>query len=112
MLEVEMKFPVESFLSLEKKLGEWGATVSPVREEADHYFNAPDRDFAQTDEVFRLRRVGNANLITYKGPKRDLQTKSRTELEVSLEKGPEVAKGFIQLLNCLGYRFVGMVRKQ
>ena len=61
--------------------------------EADHYFNAPDRDFARTDEAFRLRRIGAANFVTYKGPKRDAQRKMRTEIEVPLPDGDEAAAG-------------------
>ena len=58
MLEVEMKFPVADFAPLEGKLRDWGAHAAGVRQEADHYFNAPDRDFARTDEALRLRRIG------------------------------------------------------
>mgnify|MGYP000429118694 CR=1 FL=1 len=34
-------------------------------------FNAADRDFAQTGEAVRLRRVGASNTLTYKGKKID-----------------------------------------
>jgi len=67
---------------------------------------------SKTDEVLRVRRIGDSNWITYKGPKRDLQTKSRAELEVPLASGPEAAESFMKLLEHLGYRFVGVVRKQ
>ncbi len=80
--------------------------------EADHYFNAPDRDFARTDEALRLRRIGSANRVTYKGPKRDAQTKTRTEIEVPLAKGDQAAEDFSRLLTHLGYRPVAVVRKQ
>src|SRR5262249_10306128 len=81
------------------------------RQEADHYFNAPDRDFARTDEALRLRRIGAANLVTYKGPKRDAQTKTRTEIEVSLAEGDTTAADFGRLLTHLGYRSVAVVSK-
>lgn len=112
MLEVEMKFPVEDFAPLVTRLAEWGITNVQSREDADYYFNAPDRDFAQTDEALRLRRIGVANFVTYKGPKRDAQTKTRTELEVPLAEGEEVAGNFQRLLEHLGYRFAGAVRKR
>jgi adenylate cyclase class 2 len=111
MLEIEMKFPVADFAPLRQRLADWGA-VGEEREDADHYFNAPDRDFARTDEALRLRRIGAANFVTYKGPKRDAQTKTRTEVEVPLAPGDAVADGFRQLLTHLGYRFVSVVRKR
>jgi adenylate cyclase class 2 len=112
MLEVEMKFPVPDLDALARRLTERGARAAGSITEEDHYVNAPDRDFAQTDEALRLRRVGTANFVTYKGPKLDKQTKTRTEIEVPLAEGDEVAANFLQLLNHLGYRFVAVVRKQ
>ena len=111
MLEVEMKFPVESFAAVEARLAEWGAGELARRTEVDHYFNAPDRDFARTDEAFRLRRIGSANLATYKGPKVDAQTKTRTEIEVPLAHGDAVADDFRRLVEHLGYKPVAVVRK-
>jgi adenylate cyclase class 2 len=113
-LEVEMKFPVADFAALRQRLRKRGARragTRPRREE-DHYFNAPDRDFAQTDEALRLRRIGSANYVTYKGPKRDTQTKTRTEIEVGIDNGEEAAEDFCRLLRSLGYRDVTVVRKE
>src|SRR5262249_8219869 len=111
MLEVEMKFPIAHFADVEKKLTAWGAQLADSRTDADHYLNAPDRDFAKTDEALRLRRIGAANFLTYKGPKRDAQTKTRTEIEVPLAGGDAAAEQFLALLGHLGYRFVRVVRK-
>jgi adenylate cyclase class 2 len=112
MLEVEMKFPAADHALLEEQLGEWGAHADPPRSDADQYFNGPDRDFARTDEALRLRRIGRANFVTYKGPKRDAQTKTRTEIEVSMAEGDAVAADFARLLTHLGYRPVAVVRKR
>src|SRR5712692_7469076 len=111
MLEVEMKFPVAGFAVLERRLAEWGARGDAPRQDADHYFSAPDRDFARTDEALRLRRIGAANFVTYKGPKRDAQTKTRTEIEVAIAEGSHAAEEFARLLQKLGYRPVRKVRK-
>lgn len=111
MLEVETKFPTADFAPLQARLADWGAAGPVERQEADHYFNAPDRDFARTDEALRLRRIGAANFVTYKGPKCDAQTKTRTEIEVPLAQGAEPAEQFVQLLRHLGYRPVAVVRK-
>jgi adenylate cyclase class 2 len=112
MLEVEMKFPVADFVAVEATLRAWDARVAKPIEEADHYFNAPDRDFARTDEAFRLRRVGPSNCLTYKGPKSPGLAKTRTEIEVPLADGPDVADGMCSVLVHLGYRPVTVVRKQ
>lgn len=112
MLEIEMKFSVTDFEPVRKALEAWQARPEPAIDEADHYFNAPDRDFARTDEAFRLRRIGARNLITYKGPKQPGPAKTRTEIEVPLEEGNAAADGFCQLLQKLGYRPSAIVRKR
>jgi adenylate cyclase class 2 len=112
MLEVEMKFANADFPTLERQLAEGGAHEQAVRNDVDHYFNAPDRDFARTDEALRMRRIGSANFVTYKGPKRDAQTKTRTEIEVPIAEGDKAAKDFSHLLQQLGYRPVAVVRKR
>jgi adenylate cyclase class 2 len=112
MLEVEMKFPVADLDALADRLRERGAQLDKTLHEEDHYFNAPDRNFAQTDEALRLRRIGAANFVTYKGPKRDAETKTRAEIEVPLAEGDRAAADFEKLLTCLGYRPVAVVRKQ
>jgi adenylate cyclase class 2 len=112
MLEVEMKFANADFTRLERQLVESGAKERAPRTDADHYFNAPDRDFARTDEALRMRRIGVANFVTYKGPKRDAQTKTRTEIEVPFADGDKAADDFSRLLQHLGYRPVAVVRKR
>jgi adenylate cyclase class 2 len=111
MLEMEMKCPVPDFAPLERRLAEWGARAEPPLAQADHYYNAPDRDFAATDEALRLRRIGPANRVTYKGPKRAAQAKVRTEIEVALADGDTPAQDFLRILEHLGYRPVAVVRK-
>jgi|SRR5205809_4561014 len=111
MLEVEVKYAVADFAPVEAVLARWGVIWSPTRRDADHYFNAPDRDFARTDEAFRVRSVGRSNYVTYKGPKIDQATKTRLEIEVPLADGEEVAADFRRLVTHLGYRFVAVVRK-
>lgn len=112
MLEIEQKFANADFDAIEKRMAQWQAQYGEEHTEADHYFNAPDRDFARTDEAFRLRRIGSANFLTYKGPKKPSIAKVRTELEIPLCDGDEAAEQFMQLLAYLGYRPVAVVRKQ
>jgi len=112
MIEVEMKFPVADAADLERKVQELSGRAEGSRTEVDHYFNAPDRDFADTDEALRLRQIGERNILTYKGPKLDSETKTRSEIEVALEEGSVAAEGARLLLKALGYRPVAVLRKQ
>jgi adenylate cyclase class 2 len=112
MLEIEMKFRVVDYQAVKAKLTAWQARADSPIDEADHYFNAPDRDFAQTDEALRLRRIGTINLATYKGPKQAGPAKTRTEIEVPLAEGDEAAELFRQMLTNLRYRPVAVVRKR
>ena len=112
MLEIEQKYAHADFARLERRLKEWGAAFGEAHEEADHYFNAPDRDFARTDEAFRLRRVGLENFLTYKGPKQKADVKVRIELEIAIQPGDAAAADMTRLLTHLGYRFVAVVQKR
>jgi adenylate cyclase class 2 len=111
VLEVEVKFAVTDFGPIEAALAAHGVIIAPPRRDTDHYFNAPDRDFAVTDEAVRVRTIGEKNFVTYKGPKIDRETKTRLEIEVPLADGEEVAADFCRLLTHLRYRPVAVVRK-
>jgi adenylate cyclase, class 2 len=111
MLEVEVKYVLADFGPVEAALAARSVTFAPPRRDADHYFNAPDRDFAVTDEAVRVRSIGEKNFVTYKGPKIDRETKTRLEIEVPLADGEEVAADFRRLLTHLRYRPVAVVRK-
>ncbi len=107
-----MKFAVNDFVAIVQHLSSWHAKAQPTIEEADHYFNAPDRDFARTDEAFRLRCIGERNRITYKGPKQAGPAKTRTEIEIGIEPGAHAAEQFRQLVQHLGYRPTAVVKKR
>ncbi|MBL9123820.1 MAG: class IV adenylate cyclase [Planctomycetaceae bacterium] len=109
--EVEQKFPLADATTVEQKLSELGATAHGPVKQIDRYYAHPSRDFAQTDEALRIRRVGDLNFITYKGPKVDQTTKTRRELEIRLPPGPEGDSGFSALLEAVGFRPVAEVRK-
>src|SRR5262245_58699847 len=112
MLEIELKFPVADFGPVEKKLVVMSAKALPAIDEADHYFNAPDRDFAKTDEAVRLRTIADTNRITYKGPKQAGPAKMRTEIELAIESGAEAGDKWRRLVQCLGYRPTAVVKKR
>ncbi|MFO0814564.1 MAG: class IV adenylate cyclase [Gemmatales bacterium] len=87
MLEVEMKFPVTDLAATLAQIARLGFQATLTRNEEDRYYNAPDRDFAITDEALRIRQVGDACRLTYKGPKLGLHGKIRKEHEVDLTVG-------------------------
>ena len=112
MLEIEVKYRAGDHAAVEAKLRHNSARLTEEREDADAYFNAPHRDFAQTDEALRIRRIGAGNFVTYKGPKTDAQTKTRREIEVALADGSTAAEQFQEILQVLGFRPVAVVRKR
>ena len=109
--EVELKFPLANPSDVLAGLTGLGVvTASPI-EQVDRYFNHPARDFGVTDEAFRIRSVGNANCVTYKGPIIDATTKTRREIEVSFADGPDAASQMAEVWQSLGFHFVREVRK-
>jgi adenylate cyclase class 2 len=111
MLEVEIKFPVEDLASLEDRLKEERAEFKSRQQQCDYYHNAPHRDFAKTDEALRIREAGDSSYMTYKGPKRDLETKTREEIDVPLAAGHDVAGNMVKLLEAVGFRHVAIIQK-
>ncbi len=111
MLEVELKFRVADHAPVRAILLRVEATGGAEHAEADHYFNAPDRDFAVTGEALRLRRIRDRNILTYKGPKLAGPIKTRPEVELDVAPGDAGAETVSALLTGLGYRPVAVVRK-
>lgn len=110
--EVEQKHCVNDVAALEAQLVERGAIAGPVVKQEDCYFAHPVRDFAATDEALRIRTVGDASYITYKGPKIDATTKTRRELELPLPADDGAGAQFAELLAALGFESVAVVKKQ
>ncbi len=109
--EVENKFRVRDHKRLIRQFQTMGVDFGAPIEQVDTYFAHPVRDFAKTDEAFRLRRIGPINRVTYKGPKIDQLTKTRLELELPLAEGDEMAAGYIELWIALGFQPVATVTK-
>jgi adenylate cyclase, class 2 len=112
MLEVEVRYRTADRAGVIARLAGWGATLAEDRIAVDRYFNPPGRDLKASDETFRLRRVGPLNCLTYKGPRRDADTKTRTEIEIPLADGDAVAADAERMLLALGFRAVVVVRKK
>lgn len=112
MIEVEVKAHApKDFDRLEEELLKIGAIRVNDEYQEDLYFNAPHRDFAQTDEALRIRKIRNNDLeeiyITYKGAKMDDVSKTRKEIEVRVEDPLKVA----DIFKNLSFRPVATVRK-
>jgi len=110
--EVELKYRVANVAALRACLADIGATPGKVVDQEDTYFAHPQRDFAATDEAFRLRRVGDHSILTYKGPKLDQQTKTRQEIEVAIEPGEAAATRCLAMFLGMGFRRVRAVKKR
>jgi adenylate cyclase class 2 len=111
MIEVEVKAHAPNLNEIEEKIVEIGASLEGEEYQEDLYFNAPHRDFAQTDEALRIRKIKKENseetYITYKGAKMDKVSKTRKEIEVEVENPSKVA----DILQSLSFRPVATVRK-
>jgi adenylate cyclase class 2 len=112
MYEVEQKFRVERLDETLARLLALGARAETPIEQVDAYYRHPTRDFSRTDEALRIRRVGERNFVTYKGPKIDSATKTRREIELPLPPGAAGAAQFAELLTSLGFTPVAEVLKR
>ncbi|HQP49252.1 MAG TPA: class IV adenylate cyclase [Spirochaetota bacterium] len=108
MLEVEIKSRCSDHSDVEKRIVSMGGVLEKNRSESDEYFNHPARDFAQTDEAFRIRTADGSSCITYKGPKLGTTSKTRFEEEVSVGNRESMRI----ILEKLGFRSVLTIRKE
>lgn len=109
--EVELKFRVPHIRQFEQELAALGAEPLGECRQADQYFRHPLRDFAVTDEAFRIRREGEHNWLTYKGPKLDSATKTRREIEIPFADSASAAKQLQEMLELLGFAPAAVVSK-
>jgi adenylate cyclase class 2 len=106
MIEIEIKARAD-LDALRKKLRQEGAALERAVEQTDIYYNAPDRDFAKTDEALRLRNEGGQIFLTYKGKKLDAKSKTRKEVEVEVADLNKME----DILHSLGYKTTLRVHK-
>lgn len=105
MIEVEVKARL-SLAHAREVLKELKAEFVESEEHYDIYYNAPHRDFSKTDEALRLRLVNGRSVLTYKGEKLDNLTKSREELQTTVEWDSTQA-----ILDRLGFTKTATVEK-
>src|SRR5262245_15995791 len=110
--EVEVKYRSADHDRLRRLLIDRGAREDAPVEQEDVYLSHPSRDFAQTNEALRLRRIGTDNRITYKGPRFPGPTKTREEIEISVAQGEDASRDLARLFENLGFRPVAAIRKR
>ncbi|QDX41605.1 class IV adenylate cyclase [Salarchaeum sp. JOR-1] len=120
MYEVEVKVEADHE-RVRRELDERGADAGETVVQEDTYFDAPHRDFAETDEALRVREQatvregespsgaldGADSRVTYKGPLVDGESKTREEHETGVESGRELRA----VLDGLGFAEAARVRK-
>ncbi|MGQ3327769.1 MULTISPECIES: class IV adenylate cyclase [Halorubrum] len=125
MYEVEIKVPADVGV-VRERLREAGAERVDARRQRDAYYDAPHRDFAETDEALRVRREvplsdgidgeprssadssAETTKLTYKGPRLDRESKTRVEHETAVDDGEAMAG----VLSELGFDPAAVVEKR
>lgn len=136
MYEVELKVPAD-LERVAAALRERGAERDGAVEQVDTYYDAPHRDFAETDEALRIRRetpvvdddrdsVGGDDVgpgadagaadatesstaaVTYKGPLVEQASKTREEFETGVDDAAAMAG----VLEGLGFSPAATVEKE
>ncbi|MDZ5810155.1 class IV adenylate cyclase [Halorubrum sp. AD140] len=131
MYEVEIKVPADVD-AVRDRLRDAGAERVDARRQRDTYYDAPHRDFAETDEALRVRcetplpdgtgslapgdgaessdspAAARTTELTYKGPLLDEGSKTRAEHETAVAD-PEAAAG---ILSGLGFEPAATVEKR
>ena len=112
--EVEIKFRTDAagHAELTRQLSALGAVSSPACEQEDIYLSHPARDFGVTGEALRLRREGDGNWVTYKGPRQAGPTKTREEIEVDVAAGAVAHRQMRRIWELLGFRPVAILHKR
>ena len=127
MYEVEIKVPADHD-AVRARLEAVDARPGETRRQRDVYYDAPHREFAETDEALRIRsetvyketdgeteqRVeqsasgAESTRITYKGPLLDEGSKTRAEHETGVDDADEAAG----ILDGLGFEPAATVEKR
>ncbi len=103
MLEMELKFRVDDFQEVEKRLEELGAEMKEPVEEENLVLDVMGGELGKKDILFRLRNSGSDTLVTVKKPLPSTALKVRRERESLLRCSQEEA---VKLFELLGYGVV------
>ena len=118
MYEVELKLRADHE-TVRAALNDAGASPDHRVRQVDTYYDAPHREFAETDEALRLRRETQESVeesdrhptttteLTYKGPLVEAESKTREEHETTVADGDDAAA----ILAGLGFDPAAVVEK-
>ncbi|SEO86891.1 adenylate cyclase, class 2 [Halogranum amylolyticum] len=112
MYEVELKVEA-THDAVRERLSTLAADHLGSVEQVDTYYDAPHRDFAETDEALRLRRETDRETgetttkVTYKGPLVESASKTREEFETAVDDDESMAG----VLDGLGFDPAAVVEK-
>ncbi|WP_117591022.1 class IV adenylate cyclase [Haloprofundus halophilus] len=118
MYEVELKVRADHD-DVRERLAALDAEELGGVAQADTYYDAPHRDFAETDEALRIRRERRTDAmadedaaetakVTYKGPLVESESKTREEFETGVDDGETMAN----VLDGLGFEPAAVVEKE
>ena len=112
MYEVEVKVPADHAAVREKLSARNAEPIDHVTQ-VDTYYDAPHREFAETDEALRVREETprddqSFTELTYKGPLEDEASKTRREIETAVED----VEAMGAILEALGFEAAAEVRKE
>jgi len=89
--EVELKAPCKD---AREKVEQLGADYKTSEHQKDTYYRHPSRDYKKTDEALRIRKTGS-HYLTYKGPKKEGDLKTREEIEFQV---PDIIYALLERL--------------
>ncbi|WP_132060370.1 class IV adenylate cyclase [Halorussus amylolyticus] len=113
MYEVEVKVRADHD-DVRARLADLGADPVNRVMQSDIYYDAPHRDFAETDEALRVREETDADSgetvtrLTYKGPLVEAESKTRREVETAVGDADTAA----DILDALGFEAAATVEKE
>ena len=108
--EIELKFPVASLSSLERRLRELGFRVVTARTfESNTLYDTPERMLRERGELLRVRQYGAKAVVTHKRHPEQEETGSRYKVRVETESevadGGALAEIFCRLGYCPAFRY-------
>ncbi|WP_222919304.1 class IV adenylate cyclase [Natrinema sp. SYSU A 869] len=112
MYEVEVKVPAD-LAAVRERLKALEARPQGAVVQVDTYYDAPHREFAETDEALRIRSErpesgSEETRVTYKGPLVDDESKTREEVETAVADHEKTDA----ILTNLGFEAAATVRKE
>lgn len=106
MIEIEIKARVKDRDEVKEKITKIGDFIG-IQHQEDIYFDSPYQNFVKSGEVLRVRKSQHKHVLTYKKKRPDEKARVRTEHEVMVESGDEVA----EILKDLGFVLIARIRK-